>query len=568
MKKIVAVLATMLCVASLFAFEWPWQKKKNASKDLNAASGYTFGEEKTFHSDKPVTYPMFFSDASWYAMQDTWKTEGIFKDIEDLTNVHLDITSFDSGDYNQKINLAINSGSAAYIIPKVYEEGQYVAGGGVVPVSDYTQYMPNFTAFVNKYNLQSDLDSIRQADGKFYRLPGLHQAVAPNYTLMVRDDIFKAAGYDVRELEKTWTWESLLDVLIKVKEYMVKQGMCKASDYIWSDLWCGSESGKGSGGNLLKLMGTSYNVLSGWAIDGSNGGIKWDAKKKEFYSSSISEDFKKFVTVANKYVSSGILDPETFTQADDVANNKFFNGKTIIKSTNLSQMQSDIDSVKKIVPTAEIYVTVYPAGSTKNLSDGGRLENGVMLSTKALDELGEVEFIKMVRFVDWLFYSSEAYSLYKWGPEGKTWKWGTVDGVKAKVLLPGFKCGGLGIGGAESDTDIRLKWGYAGGNFWYGHSTAELTDNFDAARKDLYARFSAYKVTPAVDPAAKPSEDEREQLNLWATPLIDTINTWTLNFVLGNKDINKDWNAYVADCKNKNVEKVVKLVNDIYKKQK
>jgi len=565
MKKIIAAVLAMICATALFA--WPWSKSKKKTTDLNAASGYTFGEEKTFHSDKPVTYPMFFSDASWYAMQDTWKTEGIFKDIENLTNVHLDITSFDSGDYNQKINLAINSGSAAYIIPKVYEEGQYVAGGGVVPVSDYTQYMPNFTAFVNKYNLQPDLDSIRQADGKFYRLPGLHQAVAPNYTLMVRDDIFKAAGYDVRELEKTWTWESLLDVLINVKKYMVGQGMIKASDYIWSDLWCGSESGKGNGGNLLKLMGTSYNVLSGWAIDGSNGGIKWDAKKKEFYSSSISDDFKKFISVANRYVKEGILDPETFTQADDVANNKFFNGQTVIKSTNLSQMQSDTDSLKKIVPDAEVYITVYPAGSTNKLSDGGRLENGVMLSKKALDELGEAGFIKMVRFVDWLFYSSEAYSLYKWGPEGKTWQWATVDGEKVKKLLPGFKCGGLGIGGSDDDVDIRLKWGYAGGNFWYGHSTAELTDNFAADRKDLYARFSAYKVTPEVDPSAKPSEDEREQLNLWATPLIDTINTWTLNFILGNKDINKDWDAYVADCKNKNIEKVVNLVNEIYKKQ-
>nr|MCR4899582.1 hypothetical protein [Treponema sp.] len=266
-------------------------------------------------------------------------------------------------------------------------------------------------------------------------------------------------------------------------------------------------------------------------------------------------------------VKEGILDPETFTQADDVANNKFFNGQTVIKSTNLSQMQSDTDSLKKIIPDAEVYITVYPAGSTNKLSDGGRLENGVMLSKKALEELGEAGFIKMVRFVDWLFYSSEAYSLYKWGPEGKTWHWETENGEKVKKLLPGFKCGGLGIGGSDDDTDIRLEWGYAGGNFWYGHSTAELTDNFAADRKDLYARFSAYKVTPEVDPSAKPSEDEREQLNLWATPLIDTINTWTLNFILGNKDINKDWDAYVADCKNKNIDKVVATINEIYKKQ-
>ena len=96
-------------------------------------------------------------------------------------------------------------------------------------------------------------------------------------------------------------------------------------------------------------MGSSYNVLSGWAIEGSNGGIKFDYNKKEFYSSSISEDYKKFISVANSFVKDGILDPETFTQADDAANNKFYNGKTVIKSTNRSSMSNDIASVNKIL---------------------------------------------------------------------------------------------------------------------------------------------------------------------------------------------------------------------------
>jgi putative aldouronate transport system substrate-binding protein len=566
MKKIVTFAVAIMCVAALFAAPKPKKAKGKKAKDV-AASGYTFGEGKTFRSDKPVTYSISFSDASWYAMQDTWKTEGIFKDIEDVTNVHLDITSYDSGDYNQKINLAINSGSATYIIPKVYSEDQYVAGGGVVAVSDYTQYMPNFTAFVNKYNMNPDLDTIRQSDGKFYRLPGMHQAALQDYTIMVRDDIFTAAGYDVRELEKTWTWESLHDVLVGVKKYMVAQGMCKESDYIWSDLWCG-ESGKGQGGNLLKLMGASYNVLSGWAIEGSNGGIKFDPKKKEFYSSSISDDFKKLVTVANSFVKDGLLDPETFTQSDDVAHNKFYSGKTVIMSTNRSQMANDIAGVQKIVgDKAKCYVTAYPSGTNKNLAETSRLECGVMISQRALDELGTKEFVKLMRFVDWMFYSEEAYTLCKWGPKGKTWDYATVNGKQIKKLLPGYKCGGLGLPGADTDTDIRLKWGYAGGNYFYGHSTAESTDAFTPEVQDLYARYGKYKTVATVDPKAKPSEDQREQLNLWAVPLIDNINAWTLKFVTGQKDINKDWNEYVASCKNLNVDKIVKLTNDIYKKQ-
>ncbi|SFI93630.1 putative aldouronate transport system substrate-binding protein [Treponema bryantii] len=562
MKKVVTLTVAIMCVAAMFAA--PWSKKAKGKKA--EASGYTFGEEKTFRSEKPVTYSISFSDAAWYAMQDTWKTEGIFKDIENVTNVHLDITSYDSGDYEQKINLAINAGKPTYIIPKVYTEDKYVAGGGVVAVSDYVQYMPNFLAFVKKYNMEPDLATITQSDGKFYRLPGMHEAALQDYTLMVREDIFKAAGYDIRELEKTWTWESLLDVLLGVKKYMVSQGMCKESDYIWSDLWCGE--GVVNGGNLLKLMGASYNVLSGWAIDGSNGGIKYDYKKKEFYSSSISEDFKKFITVANSFIKAGILDPETFTQSNDTAHNKFYSGKTVIMSTNRSMMSNDIAGVQKILgDKAKCYVTAYPSGTNKNLAETSRLECGVMISQRALDELGEKEFIKLMRFVDWMFYSKEAYTLCKWGPQGKTWDYATVNGKQVKKLLPGFKCGGLGLSGSDDDVDIRLKWGYAGGNYFYGHSTAESTDAFTPEVQDLYARYAKYKTVAVVDPKAKPSEDEREQLNLWATPLTDNINAWTLKFVTGQKDINKDWNEYVSSCKNLNIDKIVKLTNDIYKKQ-
>lgn len=565
MKKIVTVGVAMVCAA--FALV-SCGNKKAVTKGNIEAKGYTYGEEKTFHSDEPVTYTISFSDASWYAMQPEWQSEGIFKKIEDLTNVHLDITSYDSGDYNQKINLAINSGAATYIIPKVYSEDQYVAGGGVVAVSDYVQYMPNYSAFVKNYDMEPDLETIKQSDGKYYRLPGLHQAALQDYTIMVRDDIFAAAGYDVRELEKDWTWESLHDVLVNVKKYMVAQGMCSEKDYIWSDLWCG-ESGKGTGGNLLKLMGASYGVLSGWAIEGSNGGIKYDWNKKEFYSSSISDDFKKMVTVANSFIKDGILDPETFTQSDDTANNKFYNGKTVIKSTNRSSMANDITGIENILGkgNCSVYVTAYPSGTNKNLAETSRLECGVMLSQKALDELGEEGFVKMVRFVDWLFYSKEAYSLCKWGPEGETWHYVDVDGKKIKQLLPGFKCGGLGISGSEDDVDIRLKWGYAGGNYFYGHSTAESTDNFTPEVQDLYARYGKYKTVAKVDPKAKPTEDEREQLNLWAVPLIDNINAWTLNFIVGQKDINKDWDAYVSSCKNLKVDDIVKMTNEIYNKQ-
>ena len=272
---------------------------------------YQYGLDTTFHSDDPVTYSFFFSDASWYPMVDTWKTEGVFKKIEEVTNVTLDITSIDSGDYNQKVALMINAGEAAYIIPKTYDESPYVDGGAIVPISDYTQYMPYFTDFVEKYNMQDDLKTITKSDGKFYRLPGMLEAPVQDYTFMIRKDLFDAAGVDVPAIEKDWTWDDLYDALVKVKAYMVSEGMIKESDYVWSDLWCGSEVTDGSGGNLLKLMASAYDVQAGWAI---GNGMLYDSTKDEWYFGPTSDNFKAYLSEVTKYVQGGILDPETFTQ--------------------------------------------------------------------------------------------------------------------------------------------------------------------------------------------------------------------------------------------------------------
>ena len=526
---------------------------------------YQYGLDTTFHSDDPVTYSFFFSDASWYPMVDTWKTEGVFKKIEEVTNVTLDITSIDSGDYNQKVALMINAGEAAYIIPKTYDESPYVDGGAIVPISDYTQYMPYFTDFVEKYNMQDDLKTITKSDGKFYRLPGMLEAPVQDYTFMIRKDLFDAAGVDVAAIEKDWTWDDLYDALVKVKEYMVSQGMIKESDYVWSDLWCGSEVTDGSGGNLLKLMASAYDVQAGWAI---GNGMLYDSDKDEWYFGPTSDNFKAYLSEVTKYVQGGILDPETFTQDNQTACNKFYRGETAILSVNRSQYTSWLANLDENLGAGnyETYLCLLPRGEKTNyLPENSRLENGVMISKRALDELGEEGFIKMIRFVDWLFYSHEAYNLTKWGVEGETYQ---VNADGTKSLLDGYQCGGLGIAGDESDIDIRLQWGYAGGNFYYGGTIAEMTDNFNPDIMDFVNRITEARDIKPLDPSYVADEEENEQLNLWKTPLIDNVNTWTLQFATGVKNVDADWDAYVASCEGLNSITMADYINEIYQRTK
>ena len=191
-------------------------------------------------------------------------------------------------------------------------------------------------------------------------------------------------------------------------------------------------------------------------------------------------------------------------------------------------------------------------GSTKNSTvSPERLENGVMIADQALKDLGEDGFIEMLRFVDWLFYSHEAYELTKWGVEGVHYE---VDADGYKHLKEGFCCSGLGYGNTPDNTltDIRFEWGYAGGNFWYGGTIAEMEDNLVPKVQDYVHRDLEYREVPPLAPGIAPTSDQYEKINLIATPLISNVNTWVLKFVTGQADVEKQWDEYVASCEELN----------------
>lgn len=136
-------------------------------------------------------------------------------------------TSVARTDYNDKVTATVNSGSAPYIIPKVYDSKPYEDSGQIVPISDWVQYMPNYSKQVEEWGMEEDLKTIYASDGKCYRLPGMWESVAGGYSLIIRKDIFEAAGVDFTN-EATWTWDDFHEALKKSSGLHRKR--C-----IWSD---------------------------------------------------------------------------------------------------------------------------------------------------------------------------------------------------------------------------------------------------------------------------------------------------------------------------------------------
>lgn len=64
-----------------------------------------------------------------------------------------------------------------------------------------------------------------------------------------------------------------------------------------------------------------------------------------------------------------------------------------------------------------------------------------------------------------------------------------------------------------------------------------MTDNFNPDIMDFVNRITEARYIKPLDPSYVADEEENEQLNLWKTPLIDNVNTWTLQFATGVKNV-------------------------------
>lgn len=510
--------------------------------DSASAEGYTYGEDVTFHSDEPVTYTMMFSDHENYPYQSDWL---LWKAIEEKTNVTFELTNVPRTDYNDKVSALVNAGDAPFIIPKIYEESAYVNSGQVVAISDWVQYMPNYMKCVEEWDMEDDLKAIMQSDGKYYKLPGLWEKAAGGYSLVIRKDVFEAAGVDVEEGEKTWTWEDFYDACVKVKEYT-------GADYVWSDEF--------QGDSALNIAGVVYGVECGW---GYADGTKFDFDTNQFYFADTTDNYKELVTYFHKLYDEGIMDPESYTQDNETAQAKFYRGESYVMSANYQNVADIISGGKMQVEDADLYMIVTPSGPAGNLQvESTRLENGIMISQNALDELGEEEFIKMLRFVDWLWYSDEGQTLSLWGVEGETY---TVSDDGEIVLNSDIYYNGIN---PDAEKQLNVDYGFGGGVFAYGGSVELRTSKMSDAEKDWNERIYANKEARQIEPPIMADEMESEELNLISTPLMDYVKASTLQFITGAKDIDTEWDSYVAECESKGSTKYVDLANEIFEKTK
>jgi putative aldouronate transport system substrate-binding protein len=502
-----------------------------------AMDGY--GTGKQFTATQPLNFSIMMLSNAAYPYKADWL---FFKELTKRTNVTLQATVVPGSDYNQKRSVVVAAGDAPMIIPKTYhpDEEAYIASGAILPVSDHLDLMPNFRDQVAKWNLQSDLDTYRQEDGKFYLLPGLHEDVWPDYSLAVRTDVLQQLNLQIPK-----TWEDLRTVLRAMKA-------AHPDVYPLSDRW--STPANPGGNNLLSIVGTAYGVQAGWTYQH----VAWDGAAKALVYTGATPQYKQMLEYLNSLVTEKLVDPESFTQSDDIAKQKFANGKSFVISCNAQTLVNELrPSIAKISGATVLKIPT-PTGPMGDTKAGTRLEGGVMISAKARDSKN---FVALMQFMDWLYYSPQGKLFAKWGVEGTTYT-GNVDDGTFK-LAADVNWGGLNPAGTKN---LQVEYGFLNGVFIYGGSTKLLNSQFPKEELAFQEVMNARKNQP-LSPPHPLNADEREQATLWETTLKDHVNQQTLKFILGTRPLS-EWDAYVTELKGKNMTRYMEVVNAAYTRYK
>ena len=495
-----------------------------------------FAADSQFKATEAFTLSLLWTEWPDLPITDSWQ---FFTEIEKRTNVKLEVTTIPFSDAVEKRSLLISAGDAPTVIPLVYtgDEDSFVSSGALLPISDYVEHMPHFQKYVEEWDLGEMIDNLKQADGKYYMLPGLQEVSVPVFTLVIRKDVFETVGGGIPE-----TWDEMREALVKIKaEYPDSKPLADGFE----------------AASMLNYAAHAFGAQAGW---GFGDGMMDDGSGKLEYTAT-SAGYKQMVEYFRGLVEDGLIDTDSLTAANDGSGGgsvaeKFANELVFAASGSSGTAIEFAQALNETVGEGnyEVLQIAPPGGPAGQVCEPRNFWNGFMLNA----EITESEnFLATLQFLDWIYYNPEARELLRWGILDETY---TKDASGKITLNPEFRLDAYNIN-PDGATDIQKDLGWSNSVFADSTESRALKESYNTPTFVEYIDSVLASRTPREpNPPAPLDELELEQASLLATPLKDTVDTNTLRFIMGERDI-AEWDAYVGELEAQGLQQYVDLVN-------
>lgn len=489
-------------------------------------------------SDAPIKISMYYADNPTLPYMDSWLA---VQKTAEIAGVDLTVEAIPSTDYNTKVSLALNTGENC---PDVIlyqntkgENSSLALNGAIVPISDYTDWTPNFNAMVEKLGLKDDVDALALKDGKRYYMPQLFDQPFYDGGLIMRQDYLEEKG-----LEAPKTFDDLYEILKAYKaDYPDSYPLTTlVAPYV-----------------TYRMTMPSFGVSFGKSSSSGTGALSYDYEKGEYFEGCISDGAREYLRFMNKLYAEGLLDPEMAAPIDgDVWSTKMATGSAVATYAYYDQIggvetASEIEGFKlQMYPSLE-----GPAGA--HHQPKSKTGVGIMFpaSTAKRDD-----FEQIVRAVDEMFFSEECSTIWCLGVEGTTY---TMDGDKI-VYSDDITSSPDGI-----YKTMQVKYGCGADPFqfvWINEREMSKYDENYAQINKTVSEMEDGNVIQPLPPMPLFDDLTAEDVASLQTPLADSIEVWIDAFVTGSKSLDADWDAYVAEMKNLQIDQFCQMYNDNLRK--
>jgi len=482
-------------------------------------------------ANEPIVFSVLYNDIEEYPFDEDWL---ILEEYKKQKNIILDVRLGDDSTFDNVLAQTLGSKDLPDIILKCWPENieSYAYDGTLLPFSDYEDLMPYFTAYIEEYGLQDELDKLRLENGKYYILPGYQREIQVQQWIY-RRDLFEKHGLNAPK-----TYDELFDSLLFLKKLYPNTAPITAS---WN------------GAHLFAMMGAGYRTSAGWS------GIRYyDHEKDLWLFSPATKNYKALYGFLNDCFEAEILDPEIFTQSNTEFINKIEDGRALVTVTWITSGFSHWNEKLKengisegkwaslIVPESTIGIRALPP---VNRFRKGLVVPASVTSKSYLEDL--------LMFLDWAVYSDEGMTLSIWGVEGVTFE-NTSDG---KVFLPHIKT----PKNPDGTDDIREN----GLNLLFNlNENIEYEDYKKPIEIVEFLEVSQKAGDAAkISPRLKLDEDENKIIDNINEIIIPYMEESTYKFITGELDIDEDWEEYLLELESMGYKTIEDVWNAAWKKQ-
>ncbi|OKP89180.1 extracellular solute-binding protein [Paenibacillus sp. P32E] len=554
MKK--SLLALLMLVTVFTVVISGCSGKNNTESPSGTASGTASGNGNAAEASKPVEVSVFAVQESGIDIP----TNKFTTFVQDKFGIKFNwqINPSDGAKEKRQISLASGDYPDAYLLTAYIDEFsqgdvlKYGQQGVLVPLNDLIdQYAPNIKAAMEKHPEMKTLNTA--PDGNIYGLGAYAECFHCSYPNKMWINTEWLKKLNLEEPKTTEEFKQMLEAF-KTKD---PNGNGKADEVPLSG------STEDFGVRIIPYLMNSF------VYDDDRNYLNMTDGKVE--SAAVKPEWKEGLTYIKSLYDAGLIDPGAFTQNAEAFKKIGENADAEILGAGAGMHPAIFINIDPGNTRSAHYNALPPLTGPKGISytthDAGGVSPGAkfVITNKASEE-AKVALIKMVDYM----FTPEGQTNAASGMKGIDW----TDPVAGDVALgkdvkPVIKP----IPMAEGEAPRNAGWSGMGHFYMpkeYRDTFVQATDIYSSNGYErrlynaslLYQGHEPKELFPLWSIWIDPTEiDEASMLQ---TNLRNYIEQNELQFITGNKDLNKDWDAYVKGLKDLKLDRYLEILQKAY----